>query len=143
MINNKAVTYFGMNKSLIELQENILKIGRENPNKLKEIDFSPLINPQGDVVFKATEIAKHLGSGWNSTKVNAILVEMGYQGKIGDDYYPTEAGIKSGCLHRAVFLESKPLKYAFSLSILWTIDIVDKIKEYLKNKEVTANGKEE
>ena len=143
MINEKEVTYIGRDKKLIELQENILKIGREAPDKLKEIDFSPLINPEGDVPLKATEIAKHLGSGWNSTKVNAVLVEMGYQGKIGDDYYPTKAGIKSGCLHRAIFLESKPLKYAFSLSILWTIDIVDKIREFVKNKEGTENGKEE
>lgn len=143
MIKEKNVTYIGMDKNLIELQENILKVGREDTSKLKEIDFSPLINPEGDVPLKATEIAKHLGSGWNSTKVNKILIEMGYQDKIGDDYYPTAKGINSGCLHRAIFLESKPLKYAFSLSILWSIDIVDKINEYVNKKEIAENGKNE
>lgn len=142
MVNKKNVTYLGMDNKLIELEEDILMTGRENPEKLKEIDFSSLLNKEGEVLLKASEIAANLGKGWNSTKVNAILVEMEFQGKIGDDYYPTEKGIKSGCLHRAIFLESKPLKYAFSLSILWTVDIVDKIREYLESKEANPNGKE-
>lgn len=140
MIEKKNVKYLGIDKNLIELEETILKIGKENPQKLSEIDFSPLINPQGNVPLKAEEIGKILGKGWSSTKVNNTLTQMDFQVKIKDDYYPTEKGIKSGCLHRAILLDYKSTKVAFGLSILWTIDVVDKIKEYLsENTEVTEN----
>ena len=44
MVNKKNVTYLGMDNKLIELEEDILMTGRENPEKLKEIDFSSLLN---------------------------------------------------------------------------------------------------
>lgn len=135
--NLSAVT----NPYNLKIQEAILKLGKEEQETLKDIDWAILLNPENKVYYKAEEIAKELGKGWTSTKVNEILVKMKFQIKLKDDYYPTIKGVESGCFHRGMFLDCCNPRYAFKLSIMWTIDVVDIIKEYLSNnKEEDKNG---
>ena len=131
-----------INPKAIKLQEAILLLGKKDQEILKDVDLSSVLNPENKIYFKAEEIAKLMGNNWNGTKINALLTEMEYQIPFRKDYFPTNLGVKSGCLHRAILLESAEKKTSFKFSIMWTIEILDRIKEYLKEKEEKQNEKQ-
>ena len=131
-----------INNKQIALQNAILELGNKVPDILNNVDLSSILNPKNTIYLSASEIAKELGKGWTGTKVNEILIEMKFQGKIRDDYYPTIEGVKSGCCHRTIMLKYDNSKTYFKYSISWTIEVVQHIKKFVEEKEETANGKE-
>lgn len=126
---------FGANSRMMKVQEAILKLGQKEKKILENVDLSALFNPENKIYFKAEEIGKFMGKGWNGTKINQILTEMEYQMPFKNDYLPTNLGVKSGCLHRAILIEYGEKKVSFKFSIMWTIDVVDRIREFLNKKE--------
>lgn len=118
-----------------KLQKALLNLASADKDILMDIDLSSVINPKNKIYFKAEEIAKMLGKGWTSTKVNEILREMKYQIYFKKDYLPTAKGIESGCAHRLIKINYTENSTAFMFSLVWTIDVVDRIKEYLAEKE--------
>jgi hypothetical protein len=66
---------------------------------------------------------------------------MKYQFYFKKDYLPTKIGVESGCAHRIIFLDFRENSTAFAFSLVWTINIVDRIKEYQSQKQ--KNNEEE
>lgn len=124
-----------INDKMVNLQKAILRLGKKEQEILKDVDWSSLLNPTGKFYCKAKDVAEMLGKGWTPTKVNEILVEMKYHIRLRNDYLPTPIGVKSGCFHRLTYLDYRENSTAFSFSTMWTVDIVDRINEYLKQKE--------
>ena len=140
MENNEKVGLF-LDYKNAKLQKALLNLGSADKSILEDIDLSSIINPENKIYFKTEEIAGFLGKGWTSTKVNETLRDMKYQFYFKKDYLPTLKGIESGCAHRLIKINYTENSTAFMFSLLWTIDIVDKIKEYLNEKrEEQENG---
>lgn len=116
------------------LQKAILMLGKNEQEILKDVDWSPLLNPEKVFYYKAEDVAATLGKGWTAVKVNETLREMKYHFRFKNDYFPTPEGVRSGCFHRLIYLDKRENSTAFSFSIMWTVDIIDRINEYLKQK---------
>ncbi len=132
-----------INPQLAKLEKAILQLGKKEQDILKSVDWSSLLNPEKQIYYKAEEIANMLGKGWTGTKVNEILREMQYQFLFKKDYLPTKKGVESGCFHRLILLDFKETSTAFSFSLMWTINIVDKIKEYVEGKNIIIHSNEQ